>query len=393
VDAETGEVMTVENGETAEGEAGETGEDASRRRSKRRFTVESRTAHIKRLQKEEIEKKTATPKKVKSKGPPPTQEELLRRALEMEEGNIDEHKNYLATEEEKRKRARLIRTAVAGPLLRWISRKEEVKFVVELPAPAPPPTPAPTPVRPASASGPPSTMTYQYGYAYPNMPGTASTSQETNAYPNAPSPYYPYALIHPPHGHPHHSSPSSTPVMPPSSSHPTFIYHTYPAQPSASPQPVPPPPPPPPQRIERIETVAKCYVVHELDQDEDVSKPLWYETMGAMFGEHVDWEELKVYMGKGRPLSRPVHTCAITGQPARYMDPRTGVPFASVDAFKTLTQILEHKFVWDETLGCYTGEAEELEEAVGTPVQEEEAAPVITQTNISRKRATRQSTA
>jgi hypothetical protein len=30
------------------------------------------------------------------------------------------------------------------------------------------------------------------------------------------------------------------------------------------------------------------------------------------------------------------------------------VPFADVEAYKTLTSILEHKLVWNAELGCYT---------------------------------------
>jgi hypothetical protein len=53
-----------------------------------------------------------------------TQDELIARALDMEEGNIFEHRNYLFVEEEKRKRALAVRTAISGPLLRWVSRCE-----------------------------------------------------------------------------------------------------------------------------------------------------------------------------------------------------------------------------------------------------------------------------
>lgn len=49
-----------------------------------------------------------------------------------------------------------------------------------------------------------------------------------------------------------------------------------------------------------------------------------------------------------------MQVCPITGQPARYLDPRTAVPFANLGAYKTLTQILGHEYVWDEALGCYT---------------------------------------
>lgn len=86
-----------------------------------------------------INDQNAMPKKAKVKEHVLTQAELIARALDMEEGNISEHKNYLANEAEKRKRAHVVRTVVKGPLLRWISRREAVT-VMEDAAPPPPPT-------------------------------------------------------------------------------------------------------------------------------------------------------------------------------------------------------------------------------------------------------------
>lgn len=55
-------------------------------------------------------------------------------------------------------------------------------------------------------------------------------------------------------------------------------------------------------KVETKETVAKNYVVHETPRSKDGSKPSWKETMAAMFGDTVKWDELKVYTNKGRPL-------------------------------------------------------------------------------------------
>ena len=65
------------------------------------------------------------PKKAKIETKRFTQAELIAQALDTEEGNIIEHRDYLKNEAEKRKRARVVRTAITGPLLRWTSRKEE----------------------------------------------------------------------------------------------------------------------------------------------------------------------------------------------------------------------------------------------------------------------------
>ena len=91
--------------------------------------------------------------------------------------------------------------------------------------------------------------------------------------------------------------------------------------------------------------------------------------MAAMFGDHVKWEDLKAYVSRGRPLcelcisfhistlrkytARPVQLCSITGRPSRYIDPRTSIPFATPAAYRTLTMILNHEYVWSHALGCY----------------------------------------
>jgi len=77
-----------------------------------------------------------------------------------------------------------------------------------------------------------------------------------------------------------------------------------------------------------------------------------------MFGDHVKWDEVKVFTSKGRPLSRPIRMCPITGQPAKYRDPRTNVPFADLPAYNVLTKILGREYVWSSALGCYVGVGE-----------------------------------
>jgi hypothetical protein len=120
------------------------------------------------------------------------------------------------------------------------------------------------------------------------------------------------------------------------------------------------------------ETVGRNYVIHEISQDESATRPPWKDTMTAMFGSHVKWEDVRAYVSRGRPLcgfwlpharfvfddelhqsARPTQLCPITGRPARYLDPRTKVPYATPAAYRTLTMILNHEYVWSHTLGCY----------------------------------------
>jgi len=80
--------------------------------------------------------------------------------------------------------------------------------------------------------------------------------------------------------------------------------------------------------------------------------------MEGMFGDHVKWEEVKAYSTKNRPMSRPRERCPVTGLAANYLDPRTGVPYANVFAFREVSKILVHDYVWNEEFGCYVGQEE-----------------------------------
>lgn len=303
-----------------------------------------------------------------------TQGELIALALDTEEGNIVEHRDYLKIEAEKRKRARVVRTTIEGPLLRWISKKEEVKVAV------PPPT---LPV----FSYPPSLSLYKgtsghlfspMAYSYttgathyamnPRAPGTPSansqplmTTTQFHAYQRYMDPAYSVFPMWPSQQQAsYYQTPASTSTIPT----PLPTLATAPAlsgncvpgivqqQPTSEPE-------------TRLEAVTKNYVVHELAQYKNTPKPSWTDTMESMFGDHVKWDEVKVFVGKSRPLSRPRQTCPITGRQAHYLDPRTGVPYADSNAYKVLTQILQHEYIWSPSLGCYVDRVEPPSEATG----------------------------
>ncbi|KAH9045815.1 YL1 nuclear protein-domain-containing protein [Lactarius hengduanensis] len=258
IDAETGEVI-----------------NNAQRQSRRSHTILNTSATAQRMKKDAADKKSI-PKKSKIKVRAQTQDELIARALDMEEGNIFEHRNYLSVEEEKRKRALAVRTAVSGPLLRWVSRCETLSVPAE----------AQLPVGKNGASS--------------TTPGDSETKLEIQQLTNG----------------------VDAPLLVPA-----VKFHT--------------------------ENVAKNYVIHETSQDESATRPPWKDTMAAMFGSHVKWEDVRAYVSRGRPLSRPTQLCPITGRPARYLDPRTKVPYATPAAYRTLTMILNHEYVWSHTLGCY----------------------------------------
>ncbi|KAH8103189.1 hypothetical protein DFH11DRAFT_1472799, partial [Phellopilus nigrolimitatus] len=289
----------VSVGVAIDAETGKVVETSSKRMSRRKSTILSSQNLHSRLKDAEV-RKVVMPKRTKEIVHTYTQAEPIARALDTEEGNIIEHRDYLKQEEEKRARARVVHKSLAGPVLHWVSRTEEEKVQVE--------SLNPSPTMPTS---------YGYGpyggYGYQaSMPG-ASTSYAT---------YQPYGA-----GSLTSSSYSSAP-------------YTLPLA--------------PPQPQYRIEKVNKNYLVHELDQREGAPKPEWGETMSTVFGGHVNWAEVKVYSGKHQPLSRLVTKCPLTGRSAIYRDPRSGVPFANVGASKTLTHILSHEYIWNEELRCYT---------------------------------------
>ncbi|KAI0027003.1 YL1 nuclear protein-domain-containing protein [Vararia minispora EC-137] len=299
----------------------ETGQPVSvgRRQSGRSLTALARTASLARLV-EEAKQKSSTPKKAKAKEKPPTQDELLKRALDMEDGNIEAHRNYLANEEERRKRAHVVRTAVEGPLVRWVSRREVI--VLPLPEEHAPVSNALLPVSLPSipATTPPFAGTLTGSYVVPFQPGAQQSL---------------YTTLFPPEPTSNLASSLPTPSAPPPQS------------------PTPPP---------LTETVARQYVVHEVSQEPNARPPSWKETMTALFGDHVAWEELRVFTAKNRPLSRPVLVCPITGLPAPYRDPCSGVPFANREAYTVLMKILNYDYVWCAELGCYVTPFETVED-------------------------------
>ncbi|KDQ55010.1 hypothetical protein JAAARDRAFT_38117 [Jaapia argillacea MUCL 33604] len=309
-----GVAVNAETGEVVEGTKGQ-------RQSKRTSTILNRSATETRI-KDAEEKRAVIPKKTKTYIRAPTQDELIARALDMEEGNISEHRNYLSLEEEKRKRARVVRASVEGPLLRWLSRGEEVQVQVDPPATHPSNMAASYPYMHANTS---SHGTYPAGQPWANPPAFQNHTLGSN------------------------TSHTPTPTSTPGAAHHLQYQYTY-----AQYYP-PPPPPPPPEPTYVTSKVTKNYVIHELGQETWAPKPGWTDTMRAMFGDDIHWEELKVYLAKGRPLTRPVQLCPITGLPARYKDPRSGVPYANARAFEVLTGILNHEFIWSDTLHCYIG--------------------------------------
>lgn len=47
--------------------------------------------------------------------------------------------------------------------------------------------------------------------------------------------------------------------------------------------------------------------------------------------------------------------CAITDQPAKYRDPRTGLSYADSYAYKEIQKLANGGSCWSSLLGCYVG--------------------------------------
>ncbi|KAL9034949.1 MAG: hypothetical protein Q9214_006812 [Letrouitia sp. 1 TL-2023] len=62
---------------------------------------------------------------------------------------------------------------------------------------------------------------------------------------------------------------------------------------------------------------------------------------------------LRKRYGKSQKLTREL--CAITEQPARYRDPKTGLAYADSYAYKQIQQLGKGEHRWSDLLGCYVG--------------------------------------
>ncbi|KAF8330324.1 YL1 nuclear protein-domain-containing protein [Cantharellus anzutake] len=378
----------------------ETGEivDVAIRKSSREATVRSKHELQNKL-KDAQQRRAALPKRERTQQRVKTQDELIRDALETEEENIASLNSFLTEEEERRARnTELRKTIVEPPLLRWISRPEKAKMPLVVEVELPPP----------AYHRPPQTQLQN--------PPSSSTSTTASA---RRTPY--------PHNHPAYSNSNyrQIPVTHPATYTPPPGWRIMGPPPKPVPH-VPPPPPPPPRFAAPIVTTLSSSAVktnapavpsvspgpatipspmnfsaaapvHSSQASESATsapsadpkpKPkstntqtitqtrnlVILDTPGAtpsedmtyLFGSHVDWGELKV-LPKVRPSARRAAICPITGSAARYIDPRSGIPFADARGYKVLTELLAYRYVWSEALGAYVAGEKQSQGAQGVP--------------------------
>lgn len=74
-------------------------------------------------------------------------------------------------------------------------------------------------------------------------------------------------------------------------------------------------------------------------------------------------QQLEDWRKKILKPNKPI-LCPITGQVAKYRDPDTNVPYATIEAYKTIKACLKHQMKWSSTHGIYLGH---LPSAKGVP--------------------------
>ena len=87
----------------------------------------------------------------------------------------------------------------------------------------------------------------------------------------------------------------------------------------------------------------------------------WVDEFRYLLGDHCAWDRIPFVPSRNRPFRPRQSTCVITGLPARYRDPRTGIPYATTEAFAMLRRILAGEFLWTGSpqsgvalsAGCY----------------------------------------
>lgn len=366
------------------------------RSSSRRSTVENKMATQTKLQEAEARRASvrARPaKRVKHL----TQDALIREALEMEEENTQSLLHYLEQEEERKARQRQAgKKHMSGPFVRWISvgldqnifnsievrdakaKKEppseereialpqgtEAQAAREMPERT---TPLPTEEagpEPDSGAAEPRTEAPNESREAPNEAAephsealsesreapnevaephseapneateprseTLSESRETPneaAEPHTEAPIESCEAAQPPSlacSEPNESAQETHPPLAPSHAPMEPAASTYPDTPSST------------------ETTARTILsLHGLEPG-----ATWVDEFRYLLGDHCAWDRLPFVPSRNRPYRPRQSTCVITGLPARYRDPRTGIPYATTEAYATIERVLRGEYVW-----------------------------------------------
>lgn len=348
------------------------------RSSSRRSTVENKMATQTKLQEAEARRASvrARPaKRVKHL----TQDALIREALEMEEENTQSLLHYLEQEEERKARQRQAgKKHMSGPFVRWISvgldqnifnsievrdakaKKEppseerenafpkgtEAQAAREMPERT---TPVPTeeagPEHDSGAAEPRSETPNESREA-PNEAAEPPSEAlgESREAPNEVAEPHSEAPIEATERHSEAPIESCEAVQPPSlacsepnesaqETLPPLAPSDAPMEPAASTD------PDTPSSTEK--TARTILSLHGLEPG-----ATWVDEFRYLLGDHCAWDRLPFVPSRNRPYRPRQSTCVITGLPARYRDPRTGIPYATTEAYATIERVLRGEYVW-----------------------------------------------
>lgn len=365
-----------------------------RRTSARSATVQSKREVESRLEETSQRRASLPARPVVKKKATLTQDALIAEALEVEEENRESLRRFLEQEEERRAKQRQRKERITGPFVRWMSVGlktkvvEEVKEVKErkdvveeeVPPEGTDVDRAQTVEQSQWTEGKDEPATARKGDG-PEVPPSTKPSEESQSMGAAEHAGKPIVDDDVAMNEASHESPAANHVDPPAptsaltaaaaTSIPT---HEAPAQPSSTTAPSTQPSPTPQTNASLTldPVIAARQQASLLRTSNTPSKPLstpsssryemqartllsvermpedweWLDEFNALLGTHCDWSSYPFVPSRNRPLKPRQSICPITGLPAVYKDPRTGVPYANADAYKVLTRLLEGGFVW-----------------------------------------------
>lgn len=97
-----------------------------------------------------------------------------------------------------------------------------------------------------------------------------------------------------------------------------------------------------PSRVAKFETQARTLLSVEAMPDDWE----WLDEFNALLGTHCDWQSYPFVPARNRTPRPRQSICPITGLPAIYKCPRTGIPFANAEAYAVITKLLENRYIW-----------------------------------------------
>lgn len=257
------------------------------------------------------------------------------------------------------------RSAAAGPAASPLARASPNERVASS-APEPStwtPAPAATPAGPPATSG-----------TAPSVPGRADQPAAEAPGPLAPGPSAPGPSAPPTpavigadgaRAATTPASPGGAPTLP-SAAAPRAAPTPSPVQPEADADAASAPAPDAEPASEPIDHTITARTVLSLCNLEPGTS--WPDEFRLLLGDHCEWDRLPVVPSRNRPFRPRQSTCVITGLPARYRDPRTGIAYATQEAFHTLHRVVHDGYLWTGSgarnvplaAGCYVAHADDV---------------------------------